>query len=215
MCKKIIALTMSVCMVFAFVVTMTGCGDKATLGEVEADPEGTVMPFALSLGIEDDEINFTDLDDDVKCTVWNAESGEFEKADFNDKTVKGNYVRLIDGDENEDADQVQVVKREDGPAYWDPEMAWAVGSGTETEPSVEDEVGLEAYSDESTLPYGERLLSGFGMGDWCGAVDFENDETIEYFTDIDFYNVKSGETLTILPNYKTYLQPNGWSCGCC
>ena len=215
MARKLIAIIMSVCMVFAFVFTMSGCGDKATLGEVEADPEGTIMPFALTTGIEDNEINFTKLDKGAECEVLDLESGEFTEATLDNKTVKGNYVRLIDGDKNKKADKVQVVNREDGDDYWDPNMAWAEGAGTENTPSVEDEVGLEAYADESTLPYGERLLSGFGMADWCGAVDFENDEEITYFNDTDFYNVKSGGTLTILPNYKTYLQPNGWSCGCC
>jgi hypothetical protein len=34
-----------------------------------------------------------------------------------------------------------------------------------------------------------------------------------YFAKLDFYNMKSTETLTILPNYQTIQQSSEWSCG--
>ena len=220
--KKTIAILLSLMTICVF--SFTGCGGEQeaaepegpVLGQVEADPDGTLMPFALTLGItKDGTLNFTELDETAACEEWNADSEEFEQAKLNNKTVKGNFVRLIDEDGNEKADKVQVVDFADAEGYWDSSMPWAEGSGTETEPAVDDETGLEVYGDESTIPYGERLLSGFGIGDYSGADDFENDENITYWTDIDFYNTVSGNTLTILPHYGTYLQPNGWSCGCC
>ena len=34
-----------------------------------------------------------------------------------------------------------------------------------------------------------------------------------YFSNLDFYNMESGETLTILPHFKTIQQSSEWSCG--
>lgn len=222
--KKTIAILLALMTICLF--SVTGCGGSADtenstepegpqLGKVEADPEGTIMPFALTLGIDDGVMNYTELDDSATCEKWDADSKEFGEAKLNNKTVKGNFVRMIDEDGNKKADKVQVVDFADAEGYWDSSMAWAEGSGTETEPSVDDETGIEVYGDESTIPYGERLLAGFGIGDYSGADDFENDEPISYWTDNDYYNTVSSDTLTILPHYGTYLQPNGWSCGCC
>ena len=223
--KKTIAILLSLMTICLF--SITGCGNSndasgndeaegAQLGKVEADPEGTVMPFALTMGIDKDGvINFTETDEYATCEKWDAGSKEFSEAKLNNKTVKGNFVRLIDEDGNEKADKVQVVGFDDSLEYWDADMAWAEGVGTEAEPAVDDETGLEVYGDESTIPYGERLLGGFGIEDYCGTDDFENSDKITYWTDNDYYNTVSSDTLTILPGYKTYLQPNGWSCGCC
>ena len=220
--KKTIAILLALMTICLF--SFTGCGESGDsggsdgeLGKVEANPDGTIMPFALSPGMNDDgTVNFTELDEDVACQVWNAETEAFEDADadLNDLS-RGNFVRLIDADGNEKADKAEVVQFADAEAYWDSNMAWAEGVGTEAEPSVEDAVGLEVYGDESTIPYGERQLAGWGVTDYCGTDDFENDETVTYWTDTDWYNVTSGGTLTMLPHYGTYLQPNGWSCGCC
>lgn len=216
--RKLIAAVTCTAMILTSVFALTGCGgDKNTeLAEVAKDPEGTVSSFTLTMGVADDgTLNYTELDENINCEKLNIESGEFEKTEFDNDLIKGNYVRLIDEDGNKKADKVQVVAYKDSAEYWDPEMAWAKGAGVESEPSVDDETGAKAYCDESTLPYGERLLSGWGIGDWCGTVDFENDEEIIYLSNNDYYNTKSGDTLTILPEYKTYLQPNGFSCGCC
>ena len=223
--KKSIAILLALMTICLF--SITGCGDSGDtadntedkgpqLGKVEADPEGTIMPFALTLGIDKDGvINFTETDEGAACEQWDAESKEFGEAKLNNKTVRGNYVRLIDEDGNEKADKVQVVAFADADAYWDQDMAWAKGVGTEAEPALDDETGLKVYGDESTIPYGERLLAGFGITDYCGTDDFENSDNITYWTDNDYYNTVSSDTLTILPRYGTYLQPNGWSCGCC
>ena len=34
-----------------------------------------------------------------------------------------------------------------------------------------------------------------------------------YFSNLDFYNMESGDTLTILPHFKTIQQSSEWSCG--
>ncbi|MGX8773715.1 MAG: hypothetical protein ACSW8G_01510 [Bacillota bacterium] len=216
--KKTIAILLSLMTICMF--SFAGCGNEegsgAEMGQVDSNPDGTLMPFALSLGINDDgTVNFTEMDDSVTCQQWNAESEAFEDADYSNDTIRGNFVRLIDEDGNKKADKAEVVAFADAEGYWDNDMAWAEGVAAETEPSVDDEEGLEVYGDESTIPYGERLLGGFGLSDYCGTDDFQNDENITYWTDTDWYNVKSGGTLTILPEYGTYLQPNGWSCGCC
>lgn len=222
--KRIIAILLSLMTICLFSVTGCGSGDdttdkteteKATLGKVEADPEGTIMPFALTLGIDDGKINFKELDENAVCEKWDAESKAFGEAKLNNKTVKGNFVRLLDEDGNEKADKVQVVAFADADGYWDQNMAWAEGAGTNVEPAVDDETGLAVYGDESSIPYGERLLAGGWIEDYSGTDDFENCDDITYWTDNDYYNTLSSDTLTILPQYKTYLQPNSWSCGCC
>ena len=223
--KKTIAIMLALMTICLF--SITGCGGSGNtedttepegpqLGKVEADPEGTIMPFALTLGIDKDGvINFTETDENATCEKWNAESKEFGEAKLDNKTLRGNYVRLIDEDGNEKADKVQVVGFEDSLGYWDADMAWAEGVGTGNEPALDDATGLEVYGDESTIPYGERLLGGFGITDYCGTNDFENQKDIKYWSDNDYYNTVSSDTLTMLPGYKTYLQPNDWSCGCC
>ena len=220
--KKTIAVLLSLMTICMF--SFAGCGESddvaedngPTLGKVEANPEGTLMPFALTMGIgKDGKLNFTELDEYAACELWDAGAEKFKEAKLNNKTVKGNYVRLIDEDGNEKADKVQVVGFDDSLGYWDADMAWAEGVGTETEPVVDDETGLKIFGDESTIPYGERLLGGFGLEDYCGTNDFNNSDNITYWTNNDYYNAVSSDTMTMLSHYKTYLQPNSWSCGCC
>ena len=220
--KKTIAILLSLMTICLF--SITGCGSQeeaaepegVQLGQVEADPDGTIMPFALTLGItKDGTLNFTELDETAACEKWDAGSKEFGEAELNNKTIKGNFVRLLDENGNEKADKVQVVDFADADAYWNQDMAWAKDAGTGKEPAVDDETGLAVYGDESTIPYGERLLAGGWIEDYSGTDDFENCENITYWTDNDYYNTLSSDTLTILPHYRTYLQPNSWSCGCC
>ncbi len=221
MLRKFIAVLACLAMICSFSFTITGCGgdNEMTaddLVKVTKDPEGTISSFTITKGIgKDGKTNFQELDNDIICEKLDADSGEFQKAKFDNKTIRGNYVRLIDEDGNEKADKIQVVDFDDSQAYWDPEMAWAKNAGARCEPAVDDETAVAAYYDESTIPYGERLLSGWGVNDWSGTVDFSNNEDIKYFSNNDYYNTVSSDTLTILPGYKTYLQPNGYSCGLC
>lgn len=221
--RRFISVLTCIVMILAFSFTMTGCGGSdeesaglAEIAKVKHDPKGTISSFTLCNGIaKDGTVNYIELDDGFSCEECNVEKGEFEEVEYNDNAVAGNFVRLIDKDGNGKADKIQIVAREDSTEYWNAEIAWAENAGAKCEPSVDDETAAKAYCDESTIPYGERLLSGWGIKDWSGTVDFENDDPVKYFSDIDYYNVKSGKTLTILPGYKTYLQPNGFSCGCC
>lgn len=219
MLKK--SLAIAVALVTICVFSFMACGESSTegeaaLGKVEADPEGTILSFALCAGIDEDgRINYTEVDENAVCKVWNAESDKFVKTELSDETIEGNFVRLIDTKNGKKADLIQVVKFDDAEKKWDSSMAWAKGSGTKVEPSLSNKNGLEVFGDESTLPYGERLLSGFGIADWSGATDFENHDKINYWSNNDYYNAVSGKSLTILPKYSTYLQPSGWSCGCC
>ena len=108
--KKTIAILLSLMTICMF--SFTGCGGSGSsedaggsdevLGKVEANPDGTLMPFALCPGMNDDgTVNFTELDENAACQVWNAETEAFEDADadvndiFIDVTVGSHddYVR--------------------------------------------------------------------------------------------------------------------------
>ncbi len=62
------------------------------------------------------------------------------------------------------------------------------------------------------IPYGERLINEFGLE---GAVTDSTPSIMnsQYWQTPDFYNMTSSDTLTILTNYKTTQQTNGWTCG--
>lgn len=65
------------------------------------------------------------------------------------------------------------------------------------------------YSDEMKIPYGKDL------SDWGpDSVERQGDhQNSPYFYNLDFYNMESSDTLTILPKFKTVQQTSEWSCG--
>jgi hypothetical protein len=66
--------------------------------------------------------------------------------------------------------------------------------------------------EEWQIPYGERLINEYGLE---GAVTDSTPSIMDskYWQIPDFYNATSSENLTILTNFKTTQQTNGWTCG--
>ncbi len=66
------------------------------------------------------------------------------------------------------------------------------------------------YTDEMKIPYTVDLDDEYG----ADSVEREGDhKNSPYFSALDFYNMKSNNTLTILTNFKTQQQTSEWSCG--
>ena len=66
------------------------------------------------------------------------------------------------------------------------------------------------YTDEMKIPYTTDLSTDDG----ADSVEREGDhKNSPYFPSLDFYNMKSNDTLTILTNFKTQQQTSEWSCG--
>lgn len=76
-------------------------------------------------------------------------------------------------------------------------------------PVKEEVVGSGNYSNEMKIPYAVDLEE-YG----ADSVEREGDhQSSPYFPQLDFYNMESTETLTILTNFKTMQQTSEWSCG--
>lgn len=66
------------------------------------------------------------------------------------------------------------------------------------------------YTDEMKIPYAADLDTEYG----ADSVEREGDhKDSPYFSTLDFYNMESSDTLTILHNFKTQQQTSEWSCG--
>ena len=65
------------------------------------------------------------------------------------------------------------------------------------------------YTNEMKMEY-KVDLDEYGADSVERTADYQGSP---YFTQLDFYNMKSTETLTILSNFKTYQQTSEWSCG--
>ena len=66
------------------------------------------------------------------------------------------------------------------------------------------------YTDEMKIPYSVDL----SQEDGADHVEREGDhKDSPYFSRLDFYNMKSTDTLTIIPKFKTMQQTSEWSCG--
>ena len=66
------------------------------------------------------------------------------------------------------------------------------------------------YGEEMKIPYTADLDAEYG----ADSVEREGDhQDSPYFSTLDFYNMESTDTLTILTNFKTQQQSSEWSCG--
>lgn len=206
--KKSIILSISV--IVAMVFTMTACGNNEEAGPANEN-------WVLTGYYSEDTINTKAIDKDAVVSVWDKESGEFIDGENTEETILGNYTKLTDEDEDGKADLIEVVRFEDGTAYWDADMAWLDGvASEETNPDqpIDDETGRAMFDVEYRIPMGERQLSDWGIKDWSGTTDWAIVEDSPYWenTDYDFYNLTSSDTLTMLTGYKTSLQETGSTC---
>lgn len=66
------------------------------------------------------------------------------------------------------------------------------------------------YTDEMKIPYSCDL----SQDDGADSVERQGDhQGSPYFNTLDFYNLESSDTLTILSRFKTQQQTSEWSCG--
>ena len=66
------------------------------------------------------------------------------------------------------------------------------------------------FTDEMKIPYGADL----SPDDGADSVERDGDHVgSPYFSNLDFYNMTSTDTLTILSNFRTQQQTTEWSCG--
>ncbi len=68
------------------------------------------------------------------------------------------------------------------------------------------------YSDEMKIPYKTDLSKEDGADSVERTADHKGSP---YFNQLDFYNMESNDTLSIISNFKTYQQTSEWSCGVC
>ncbi len=66
------------------------------------------------------------------------------------------------------------------------------------------------YTDEMKIAYSVDLDAEYGADSVERAGDHEDSP---YFSTLDFYNMESTDTLTILTHFKTQQQTSEWSCG--
>lgn len=203
--KKLLTFVISLSMVLTF--SLAGCGKQT-----EADPTAPEH-FILTGYYEDGVINHTPVSDDAEVLMYDVDSDEFIECELSADNIIGNFTKVSEKDDNGMAGKVEIVPYAAKAEFWDEDAYWIDGAGANSEPSVDDETGAAVFTAEYRIPMGERLLSGFGLGDWSGTTDFANLEESTFWPDIDYYNTTSSDTLTVLTGYKTYLQSTGWTCG--
>ena len=79
-----------------------------------------------------------------------------------------------------------------------------------TAPAPQSNAAGGNYSSEMKIPYRTNLDPEYGADSVERAGDHQNSP---YFSTLDFYNMKSTDTLTILSNFETQQQTSEWSCG--
>ncbi|HWQ79249.1 MAG TPA: S-layer homology domain-containing protein [Anaerovoracaceae bacterium] len=192
--------------------------DKTTInGDIIFKGE-CLRPFTLLGSFEDGKMNLVEVagnaqiysvtGSDKYAWTWSTDSASSAK-----DLVGKSFVDLEDTDNDGIADRILAVPRSFSESYWDKNTFWIPGAGENTEPSVDDKTGVSVFGQEYAIPMGERLLTGYGLGDWSGTTDFSNLEDETYWPFIDYYNTTSSDTLTMLTGYKSTLQATGGTCG--
>ncbi|MBQ6496268.1 MAG: Ig-like domain-containing protein [Firmicutes bacterium] len=169
-------------------------------------------PFTLVGQYQPDVIDYVKVAEDATVEKWDSTAMSYLPAENNVETIWGNFAKLEDTDNDGAADKISVVDRADSQSIWDKDMVWEDGIQQGPEQAMTTEFALSIYDKEYRIPFGERQLSEFGVTDYSGTSDFANFVDSPYWTDVDYYNAKSGGSLTLLEGYKTQSQSTGWAC---
>lgn len=169
-------------------------------------------PFTLVGSYDPQLINYVKVADNATVAVWNRETNNFDPGTKDETTIFGNFAKLQDNDGDGSADQIWVVKREDSQAKWDKNMVWMDDVKQGSDQPLDPAVANAVYGQKQRIPFGERQLEEYGVTDYSGTTDFLNVENSPYWTDNDYFDMKSGGTLTMLEGYKTQSQSTGWAC---
>lgn len=174
-----------------------------------------LRPFTLLGSIDGSKINLVDVDPGAAVYSVSGKDGSTYTTGkaSSSKDLAGSFVALWDTNHDQKADRIVSVPRSISGSYWDPEMFWLTGAGEATSPTVTDAIGEEVFSKDNVIPMGERLLTGYGLGDYSGTTDFSNLADPTYWPMADYYHTTTGDTLTMLTGYKTILQATGGTCG--
>lgn len=83
-------------------------------------------------------------------------------------------------------------------------------SSTKAADAQDDSRSHGNYTDEMKIPYTADLDDDYG----ADSVERDGDHVDSpYFSTLDFYNMESNDTLTILTHFNTQQQTSEWSCG--
>ncbi len=191
-------------------ITATNDGKSASCNVTVTDSK-VILSYVLAGRYSTSKINNTEIDNDAKVLVWNKIKKKYSAAKNDKATILGQFVELEDTDADKKADIVKVVKYNDRAAKWNKNMTWLDGIGEDVEPALSDD-DATIYDARYRIPFGERQLSGYGVTDYCGTTDFSDQEESSYWPAYDYYNLRSGNGLTLLEGYKTQSQSTGWAC---
>jgi len=211
-CKKSVAYTL----IFSLVIVMSFSFSLSNVNAATTSKSSyktkVLQQYVLCGDYSSKKLVYTPVKKKAEVYIWNKKTNKFQKAKKSKKNIFGNYIQLIDNNGNKTADIIKVVKRKDASSKWNKNMIWKNGAGTKTEPYLSDATAKTVYGKEYRIPFGERQLSGYGITDYCGTNDFSNVANSKYWPTYDYYNMKSGNGLTMLEGYKSQSQSTGWAC---
>ena len=165
-----------------------GLAAECAVTVAEATDYKVLKPYTLVGYYAKDKINYVPVASDASVQMWDAATDKFEYVPYTKANIVGNYVQLIDLDNDKKADVLQVVKVKDGIKKWDSKMQWLDGAGEKADPAVSNEMGRKLFEGaEYRIPMGQRLLEGYGLGDYSGTTDFSipaKQDTIRIMTSI-------------------------------
>ncbi|MCL1849698.1 MAG: hypothetical protein FWF83_08565, partial [Clostridiales bacterium] len=171
-----------------------------------------LKPFTLTGPYDGKTINLYPVDKYHSAYLWNYQSNRFEYVQPRDeaKAISGNFVQLYDmsNDGIDNINGVLIVSWKDSEAYWD--------SGRKWNDDFDDE-GAFSGDQPWRLPYGQRLLDGYGIDgaaeDFSNILDYADLQGSSYWPLHDYYGAASGGGLAMLTGFRTTQQATGWTCG--
>ncbi|MCL1805508.1 MAG: stalk domain-containing protein [Clostridiales bacterium] len=172
--------------------------------------EGKLLkPFTLAGSFKDGVINNYEVNENASVYLWDGEGESFEAAALSAEVIVGSFVQLWDVSGGGKADGILAVSWEDSKAYWDGGKHWDMEEF--------DDEGAFSAGQPWRIPFGQRLLEGYGVGgaleDFSNIVDYADLQGSTYWPLHDYYKATSSDTLTMLTGFRTTQQATGWACG--
>ncbi|MCL1848578.1 MAG: hypothetical protein FWF83_02750 [Clostridiales bacterium] len=204
--KKILSVMLALTLFLSLTPALSAAG-AYSIDEIH---EGKLLkPFTLAGSFRDGIVNNYQVSENCSAFLWDAAAGEFKPAAASAKSIAGNFVEIWDVSGDGTADGLLIVSWKDSKTYWDGDMYWDMDEF--------DDGGAFSGAQEWRIPFGGRLLEGYGAGgaleDYGNLLGYADLDGSSYWPLHDYYSATSSDTLTMLTGFRTTQQATGWACG--